>query len=143
MYKRQDLNVHLDETCTQNIPSYRSSASRAAEALMLAGKKDKALEVLDLANKEIPIEKYNDPRSLSSIIYGYIVAGQEQKGLKLAEELKKDIFKEYDYYLSLDKKEQRFVKKQMATQPVLYSLVVGAVCDAYNKVCLLYTSRCV
>ena len=130
----KDLNVHLDETCTQNIPSYRSSASRAAEALMLAGKKDKALEVLDLANKEIPIEKYNDPRSLSSIIYGYIVAGQEQKGLKLAEELKKDIFKEYDYYLSLDKKEQRFVKKQMATQPVLYSLVVGAVCDAYNKV---------
>ena len=52
----------------------------------------------------------------------------------MAEELKKDIFKEYDYYLSLDKKEQRFVKKQMATQPVLYSLVVGAVCDAYNKV---------
>ena len=91
-------------------------------------------EVLDLANREIPIEKYNDPRSLSSIVYGYIVAGQEQKGLKLAEQLKKDIFQEYDYYLSLDKKEQRYVKKQMATQPVLYSLVVGAVCDAYNKV---------
>jgi hypothetical protein len=36
----------MDETCTQNIVSYRSSASRAAEALTLEGKKAKAIEVL-------------------------------------------------------------------------------------------------
>ena len=35
----QNLNVHMDET--QNIVSYRSSASRAAEALTLEGKKQK------------------------------------------------------------------------------------------------------
>ena len=130
----KDLHAHFDETCTQNIASYRSSASRAAEALVLEDKKAKAIEVLDLASKEIPSEKYNDPRSLSSMVYGYIVAGQEQKGLKLAAQLKKDIFEEYDYYLSLDPKEQRFVKKQMSSQPVLYSIVVSAVSDAYKKI---------
>ena len=130
----KDLYAHFDETCTQNIASYRSSASRAAEALMLEGKKAKAIEVLDLANKEIPSGKFNDPRSLSSMVYGYIVAGQEQKGLQLAEQMKKDIFEEYDYYLSLSKSEQRFVKKQMNSQPILYSLVVGAVSDAYKKI---------
>ncbi|ACU07749.1 hypothetical protein FIC_01301 [Flavobacteriaceae bacterium 3519-10] len=130
----KDLNVHFDETCTQNIVSYRSSASRAAEALALTGQKAKAIEMLDLASREIPVEKYNDPRSLSSMVYGYIVSGQEQKGLKLAEELKKGIFSEYDYYGSLSASEQRFVGRQMRTKPMEYSLVVGAVSDAYNKV---------
>ncbi|WP_332032936.1 glycosyltransferase family 117 protein [Kaistella sp.] len=130
----KDLNVHFDETCTQNIVSYRSSASRAAEALALSGQKSKALEVLDMASREIPVEKYNDPRSLSSMVYGYIVAGQESKGIKLAEELKKGIFTEYDYYTSLSPEEQRFAGKQMRTKPMEYSLVVGAVSDAYNKI---------
>ncbi|QOW09471.1 DUF2723 domain-containing protein [Kaistella flava (ex Peng et al. 2021)] len=130
----KDLKVHFDETCTQNIVSYRSSASRAAEALALSGQKAKAVEILDLASREIPVAKYNDPRSLSSMVYGYIVAGQEQKGLKLAEELKKGIFTEYDYYNSLSPKDQRFVGRQMRTKPMEYSLVVGAVADAYTKI---------
>ncbi|RZJ53709.1 MAG: DUF2723 domain-containing protein [Flavobacterium sp.] len=130
----KDLNVHFDETATSNIVSYRSSASRAAAALALSGQNGKALEILDLASKEIPAEKYNDPRSLSSMVYGYIVAGQEQKALKLAEILKKGIFEEYDYYLSLSKADQRFVGRQMRSKPMEYSLVVSAVTDAYKKI---------
>ena len=130
----KDLNTHFDETCTQNIVSYRSSASRAAEALVLKGEKKKAIEILDLASREIPVSKYNDPRSLSSIVYAYIVAGQEQKGLKLAEDLKKGIFTEYDYYTRLSPKFQVYAGRQMKTKPMEYSLVVGAVADAYNKI---------
>ncbi|RMZ58263.1 DUF2723 domain-containing protein [Chryseobacterium nematophagum] len=130
----KNLNVHFDETATSNIMSYRSSASRAAAALAINGQKDKAVELLDLAAKEIPAEKYNDPRSLSSMVYGYIVAGQEQKGLKLAEILKKGIFDEYDYYLSLSPQEQRYLKRQMRSKPMEYSLVVSAVTDAYKRI---------
>lgn len=130
----KDLSVHFDETCMQNIVSYRSSASRAAEALALSGQRAKAIEMLDLASREIPVAKYNDPRSLSSMVYGYIVAGQEQKGLSLAEELKKGIFEEYDYYSKLSPREQMFVARQMRTKPMEYSLVVGAVSDAYDRI---------
>lgn len=130
----KDLNVHFDETAMQNIVGYRSAASRAAEALSLSGQKAKALEILDLVSKEIPVSKYNDPRSLSSIVYGYIVSGQEQKGLKLAEELKKGIFIEYDYYSNLPPEEQKFVSRPMRTKPMEYSLIVGAVTDAYDKI---------
>lgn len=130
----KDLSVHFDETCTQNIVSYRSSASRAAEALVLAGQKNKAVEVLDLASREIPVKKYDNPRSLSSMVYGYIVAGHEQKGLALAQELQKNILSEYDYYYSLPASEQRYLMRQMKTKPVEYALVVGAVSDAYNKI---------
>ncbi|MCY0968320.1 glycosyltransferase family 117 protein [Chryseobacterium wangxinyae] len=130
----KDMNVHFDETATSNIIGYRSSASRAAAALALSGQKAKALEILDLAAKEIPAEKYNDPRSLSSMVYGYIVAGQEQKGLKLAEILKKGIFEEYDYYLTLSKADQRYVGRQMRSKPMEYSLIVSSVTDAYKKI---------
>jgi hypothetical protein len=68
------------------------------------------------------------------MVYGYIVAGQEQKGLQLAEQLKKDIFQEYDYYLSLSTYEQQYVKKQMGAQPILYSIVVSSVSNAYKKI---------
>lgn len=129
----KDLKVHFDETCTSNIVSYRSSASRAADALASKGQKAKAVEILDLVNREIPVSKYNDPRSLSSIVYGYIISGQEQKGLQLAENLKKDIFQEYDYYAKLSPMEQKFAGRTLKTKPFEYSLVVGAVVDAYKK----------
>lgn len=129
----KDLSVHFDETCTSNIVSYRSSASRAADALASKGQKAKAVEILDLANREIPVSKYNDPRSLSSIVYGYIISGQEGKGLKLAESLKGEIFKEYDYYAGLSAYEQKFAGKTLRSKPFEYSLVVGAVVDAYKK----------
>ena len=130
----KDLNNHFDETATSNIMSYRNSAGRAAEALSLAGKKQKAVEILDLVSKEIPVSKYNDPRSLSSIVYAYIVSGQEQKGLKLAAELKKGIFEEYDYYSSLSAMDQKYAGRQMRAKPMEYSLVVAAVTDAYKKI---------
>ncbi len=130
----KDTNVHFDQTATSNIISYRNSAGRAAEALALAGQKQKALEILDLVSREIPVSKYNEPRSLSSIAYAYIVAGQEQKGLKLAEQLKKGIFEEYDYYNSLTADQQQFVGRQMRTNTMEYSMVVAAVSDAYNKI---------
>ncbi len=130
----KDLKMHFDETATSNIIGYRSSASRAAAALVASGQTAKAIEVLDLASKEIPAEKYNDPRTLSSMVYGYIVAGQEQKGLKMAENLKKGIFDEYDYYLSLTPQEQKYLGRQMRMKPLEYSLVVSAVTNAYNKI---------
>ncbi|KXH84388.1 glycosyltransferase family 117 protein [Chryseobacterium kwangjuense] len=129
----KDLNTHFDETATSNIMSYRMSASRAASALALSGQKAKAVELLDLASKEIPAQKFNDPRSLSAMVTGYIIAGQEKKGLELAEILKKGIFEEYDYYLSLAPADQNFAKRQMRAKPMEYSLVVAAVTDAYKK----------
>ncbi|MCT2408783.1 DUF2723 domain-containing protein [Chryseobacterium antibioticum] len=129
----KDLSIHYDEAATSNIMGYRMTASRAASALALNGQKAKALEILDLVSKEIPAEKYNDPRSLSAMVTGYIIAGQEKKGLQLAEILKKEIFEEYDYYLSLSPAFQKQSGRQMRVKPMEYSLVVSAVTDAYKK----------
>ena len=127
----KDLNTHFDETCTSNIISYRTSVSRAGIALALKGDKMKAKEILNLAEKEIPSQKYNDVRSLSSLVTTYIVAGDEQKGLQLANKLKKDIFKDYQYFRSLSPK-YRLLSGELMKKPYEYSLVVEAVSEAYK-----------
>lgn len=96
----------------QKIVSYRSSASKLADALSQSRQKLKALEILDPTAKEIPVSKYNAPHSLRAIIYGYVVSRQKQKGLKLAEELNKGIFTDYDYFSSLSPRDQRFLGRQ-------------------------------
>ncbi|WP_284462034.1 DUF2723 domain-containing protein [Chryseobacterium sp.] len=129
----KDLSIYYDETATSNIIGYRMSVSRAASALVLNGQKAKAQELLDLVAKEIPVEKYNDPRSLSSIVTAYIVAGEEQKGIQLAEKLKKGIFDEYDYYLKLSPSFQAAARRQMRTKPMEYALVISAVTEGYRR----------
>ncbi|WP_288377298.1 DUF2723 domain-containing protein [Chryseobacterium culicis] len=128
----KDLSNHYDETATSNILGYRMSVSRAVSALVANGERTKALELLDLATKEIPVEKYNDPRSLSTMVTAYIVAGQEQKGLQLAETLKKGIFEEYDYYQNLSPSLKAMSRNQMRSKPMEYALVVAAVTEAYK-----------
>ncbi|PIE50712.1 MAG: glycosyltransferase [Flavobacteriales bacterium] len=130
----KDLSVHFDETATSNIISYRNAAGRAAEALALKGEKQKALELLDLVSKEIPVEKYNEPSTMATLVYGYILAGQSDKGLGLAQQLQKNILKEYDYYAHLDAYQQQFVKSEMGRKSMEYSLIVAAVADAYKKI---------
>lgn len=128
----KDQSIYYDETATSNILGYRMSVSRAVSALVLNGQKAKALELIDLATKEIPVEKYNEPRSSSAMVTGYIVAGQEQKGLQLAEMLKKGIFEEYDYYQNLPPSFKAVAKRQMRSKPMEYALVVSAVTEAYK-----------
>jgi len=129
----KNLYNHYDETATQNIISYRISASRAAQAMMERGNREKAIEILDLASSEVPVSKYNDPRSVSEIMYGYIISGEEQKALELADILKNRILNEYEYFTNLDIKHQKYIMRQISMQPYYYSMVISNVVDAYEK----------
>jgi hypothetical protein len=65
------------------------SVSRAVSALVRNGEKAKALELLDLVSKEIPAEKYNDPRSLSSIVTDILLQVRNRKVFSWLRILKK------------------------------------------------------
>jgi len=129
----KNLYNHYDETATQNIISYRISASRLAQALVERGEREKAVEILDLASDEIPLSKYNDPRSATEIMYGYIASGEEQKALEIADTLKKNIFSEYEYFTDLEPKYQKNIIRQISIQPYYYSLVTSSIVDAYER----------
>ncbi|WP_407485418.1 protein O-mannosyl-transferase family [Elizabethkingia miricola] len=129
----KNLYNHYDEIATSNIMSYRLTASRTAQALVERGDKKRALEVLDLATSEIPFEKYNDPRSIDDIVYAYLLAGNEKKALALAAKVQSNTLQDYNYYKSLDKKHQKTMKKDMASQPYYYSMIAKSIADAYAR----------
>lgn len=128
----KDTSVYMDETCTQNIISYRNAAARAAQALYQIGQRQKAHHLLQLVQSQIPAEKYNDVRSLSQMVTAYILTGQEAKGLDLAEKLKKSVLKEYDYFAHLPNDQRPYVSRDMNDQPALYTMLTSAVLEAYH-----------
>jgi tetratricopeptide (TPR) repeat protein len=125
--------VHMDESCTINIINYRVTASRAALALAKMGEKAKAKEILELCERQIPAQKYNDPKTLNYLINAYMIIGQEQKAIGMAKKLEQEILTEYQYFASLPAEQQQSVKHSMGRLPVEYSFVVGAVSDAYRQ----------
>ena len=129
-----NLNNHYDETATSNIYSYRNAAARAADALSTIGQTAKAQEVLRLAMQKIPVSKYREPKSMSNIIYAMMVSGMQAEALKLAEEIKKEILKENDYYNSLPDDQRMSVIGLQRMKPKEYALVTAAVTDGYDKI---------
>lgn len=129
----KDPKAYFDETCKQNIVGYRMSVARCSEELMKTGQKAKAREILDLVNREIPIDMYPASLSMNSIIYSYLMIGDEKKGLELANKYRDSIFEELDFYQSLQPSLQFWVKKDMQTLYYHYAFLVDRVLTAYKK----------
>ncbi len=127
----KDPKAHFDEAGLNNIITYRSASGRAAKALIEAGQKQKALEILDLCMEEIPIDRYPGSTSLDAIIYGYIRAGKEDKGLELAQTYQNDMLEEYSFYEKLSPIEQRRNAYTMKRLVTYYSYSVESISRAY------------
>ncbi|MCB9201587.1 MAG: DUF2723 domain-containing protein [Flavobacteriales bacterium] len=126
-------NVHYGETAKQNLIIYRNSVSRAAEALVDAGEKEKAREILNLANTEIPVELYPSNTSITNIVYSYLVLGDEKKAMKIANEYKKNIFEELDYYDELKPEFRNTVRQESVRLRYQYAMLVESIIDGYKE----------
>jgi len=127
----KDPKAYFDETCRSNIINYRLACGRAATALAKAGDKKRSDDVLDLIDREIPLSLYPATPSFNTIISAYLYNGREQEGLKLAEDYKKKILNEQDYYLSLSIKNQKLAAGDMETLSGYYYFVVSSIVSAY------------
>ncbi|MDR2122451.1 MAG: DUF2723 domain-containing protein [Flavobacteriaceae bacterium] len=127
----KDPKAYFDETCRNNILNYRMSCGRAAIALAKAGDKKRAREVLELINKEIPLDMYPATPSFNSIIAAYFLIGNEKEGLRLAKVYKSQILEELNYYLSLPPKSQTFVTDDMNKLSSYYTLIVDGIANVY------------
>ncbi len=130
----KDKRASFDETGLNNIVTYRQAVGRAVIALYESNQKAKAKELLDLLMTEIPMEMYPGTPSIDDIVHGYILVGEEQKALQLAQEYQKTLFDELEYYMKLPKKDQAFISEDMDRQGYYYAYLVESVVSAYNKI---------
>jgi hypothetical protein len=114
--------IYLDETVMRMCYTHRRLLAQLAMNLVDEGKKDKAAEVLALAEKEIPT--YNVPADFASgsldIVRAYNAIGQKDKAKDMLEQLWKKSTQYMQWYCSLDG--MRFASSQRDCQMHLYIL---------------------
>ncbi len=142
----KDPKAHFDEAGLQNILNYRRAAGRGAKALAEAGQNQKAIELLDLCMEEIPIEMYPGTPSIDKVIYGYIRAGEEQKGLALAKKYQDDLISEYSFYEKMPPLEQRKQAYEIQRLLSYFTFAAQSVIQAYvdlgeNEKALKYSDQ--
>ena len=112
--------IYLDETVMRMCYTHRRLMSQLANHLIDEGKADKAKEVLDKAEKEIP--GYNVPHDFQSgsldLARAYAVTGQKQKAQELVTTLWKKSSQYLQWYCSLET--TRFVSSQRDCMLHLY-----------------------
>ena len=96
--------VYLDENVQRMLANFRSTFARLALQLINEGKPDSARTVLEKCNEVIPdrVVPYNVYNIL--IVEAYFKLGDTQKALEMANTLKKNVFQDIDYFLSLGRK---------------------------------------
>ncbi len=127
----KDPKGHFDEAGLNNIINYRRSAGRGAKALAEANENAKAIEILDLCMQEIPIERYPGTPSVDAIIYGYIRAGAEDKGLQLAQTYQNQLMDEYSFYEQMPPLEQQRKAYEIQKLVSYYAFSAQSVAQAY------------
>jgi len=113
-----DPQVYIDENNQRMMMNIRNNFNRLAESLIVEGKKDSAIKVLDHNLELIPhsIVPYN---YFSQEIAGnYFAAGAKEKGKNIMTEIFSTYQKELDYYLDLNPKFTASVDEEI--QRILY-----------------------
>ena len=92
-------NIYLDEESRKNSITYRGNISRLIKQLIVEDKKEKALELLDLTMKKMPIEDYGYYTLLEPFIDSYYLLEDKKKARKIFTQISSK-YKEKLFYFS-------------------------------------------
>jgi hypothetical protein len=95
-------NVYLDENILRMESNLRSNFARLASTLLDEGRKDSALQVLDLCMKVMPEKNVPYSYLMMPIAEDYYRAGAPDKAKPIVEKLAKMYDQDLQYFLSLD-----------------------------------------
>lgn len=97
--------------------SHRRLYAQLAEALIMQGEDNKALQVLDKCEKGISSELLpHDVLGYSQILAScYVQLGQKEKALAICEQMARSYLTEMQWYLSMDDMHLALLKEEMKT----------------------------
>lgn len=97
--------VYVDENNRRMYTNMRNNFQRLAEALLVEGKRDQCIKVLDKCIQEIPANKVPYDYFSVQIAKTYLNAGEKEKTNKLVKEMAKEFSDELEYLYSFNPKE--------------------------------------
>ena len=119
-----EKDIYLDENIIRMTTNLRLQLSSLADALVEEGKKDKAIDVLDLAMTKMPERNVPYDRIVLTLIESYYKAGEMDKANAITERLFDIMDENMAYYMSLEPEFAEKVSNDMSiTFAVLDRLV--------------------
>ncbi len=121
----EDPDVYLDETNRRLSFNLRSIMGRLAGELAKEGKKDKAVEICDLAMEKMPIEQFGYSYFLLSVIDSYYKAGAPEKGDALVAGYIDEIEAELIYYSQFKGKRRKQIADETGAADQYFRMLLG------------------
>lgn len=106
-------DVYYDETARRPLVSYRNNFARLANSLIVDGRKDSAIVVLNKCLELLPDNVLNFDVSMLPIVKGFFDAGDTVRGATLAEELMGKTEREFNYYISFDSRRRAVLNNEI------------------------------
>ncbi|MCG2460307.1 DUF2723 domain-containing protein [Flavobacteriaceae bacterium F89] len=101
-----DPDIYLDPQTRSQSLSFRGNMARLTETLIAENKIDKAKDVIDIAMKNMPVERFGYYAFVEPFVDGYYKVGETQKARNLFQKLKKKYQERLDYYAGIPLDEQ-------------------------------------
>ena len=132
-----DKIYHDPETKRESI-TYRTNLARLMEQLIEEGKMDKAKQIIDLAMKKMPLEKFGYYSLLEPFAKGYYQIGEKVKAQELLEKLITKYKENLNYYSKLAPSEQTSIAIDIITDLERYRGLLQVINESgdtqfYNK----------
>ena len=134
----ENPDYYLDETTMRMVYTHRVQLASLAERLIVEGKKEKALEVLEYAEKMIPgsLVPHSTQMGAASMGSSYIILGEKSKAMSVIEPTCNDLIENLQWYESLSNRHQRAIMSDYGrnlNQLLLMTEVLSEGGDAYKE----------
>ena len=134
----ENPDYYLDETTMRMVYTHRVQLASLAERLIVEGKKEKALEVLEYAEKMIPgsLVPHSTQMGAASMGSSYILLGEKSKAMSVIEPTCNDLLENIQWYESLSNRHQRAIMSDYGrnlNQLLLMTEVLSEGGDAYKE----------
>jgi hypothetical protein len=134
----ENPDYYLDETTMRMVYTHRVQLASLAERLIVEGKKEKALEVLEYAEKMIPgsLVPHSTQMGAASMGSSYILLGEKSKAMSVIKPTCNDLLENIQWYESLSNRHQRAIMSDYGrnlNQLLLMTEVLSEGGDAYKE----------
>lgn len=126
--------VYYDYNSKQNIVYYRNAIIKTVAALIKKNNITKAIELLNLLKKEIPIHLYCfKNHNINSLLYFYLLVGDYKEANLIINTYTNNLFKEFDYYNKINSiSNKKFIQEILILESE-YLNMLQSIINVYNQ----------
>ena len=124
--------IYIDENLMRMCRTHRMMFAQLAEQLIRENQRDKALEVLDYAEEQLP--GYNIPYDYTSASMAamYFMLNQEEKALAIMDNVAQNCVEYLRFAKSLNRRQRDVMKSTTDREAAILSYVLQT-CDRYHQ----------